>query len=525
MGKNVMRKWMISGTIVLVLLVAADFLLRANIHAFVRERMQKVLATHFASTVEFSDFDVTMFPRMHVTITGLVLRHKGRTDIPPLIEVRKVSMDANFATLLRAQPHIAFVQLDGLQIHTPPRQPGGEPLIRSTDQDLAKKYPVLVDRLVADDANIVVLRAQPGKPPREFPIHHLEIRDLSFDRPADFHATLTNAVPTGEINATGQFGPWVPEEPSETPAVGKYTFYNADFATLKGLQGTLSSTGEFSGPLDYLHVSGVTDMPNFSLRTTDHPMGLHTDFDAVVDGTNGDTYLNKVTARFLHTTLLVSGKIVDEDRDIKGRTILLDAVSQDAQVQDLIRIATKGSEPLMTGVVRLRAKISIPEGNPDLIDRLQLQGQFGIANIQFTDSSVQGKIDSLSRRGQGEPKDMDINSVISDMKGNFGMRNAVLNFSNLEFGVTGAAINLTGTYNLDNEQIDFHGKLKLKAKLSQTTTGMKSFFLKAIDPFFEGKNAGTVLAIKITGTKDNPSFGLDHGGPSAPAESAPPKGQ
>ena len=110
---------------------------------------------------------------------------------------------------------------------------------------------------------------------------------------------------------------------------------------------------------------------------------------------------------------------------------------------------------------------------------MQLQGQFGIGNIQFTNSSVQGKIDSLSRRGQGEPRDMDINSVISDMKGDFGMRDAVLNFSDLRFGVTGAAINLTGTYNLDNEQLDFHGKLKLKAKLSQTTTGVKSFLAES----------------------------------------------
>jgi hypothetical protein len=525
-----MRKWIIGTVVVIVAVVVlapivAVYVLRPKIHGILRDRVEAILRTHFESQVEISDFAVSLFPRVHVTITGLVLRHKGRTDIPPLIEVSKVSMDANFASLLRVQPHIAFVQLDGLQIHTPPREPGGAPLIHSSDQDLAKKYPVLIDQLVADDADIIVLRAQPGKPPREFPIHHLQLRDLSFDRPADFQATLTNAVPKGEINASGQFGPWLPEEPSETPVTGKYDFYNADFATLKGLKGILSSTGEFSGPLDYMHVAGVTDIPDFSLRTTDHPMALHTDFDAIVDGTNGDTYLNKVTARFLHTTLLVSGKVVDEDREIKGRTILLDVVSQDAQVQDLIRIATKGSEPLMTGAVRLRTKISIPEGNPDLIDRLQLRGQFGIGDIQFTNSSVQGKIDSLSRRGQGEPKDMDISSVISDMKGDFGMRTAVLNFSDLQFGVAGAAINLTGTYNLDTGQLDFHGKLKLKAKLSQTTTGVKSFFLKAVDPFFEGKDAGTVLAIKITGTKDNPSFGLDHGGPSAPAESSAPKGQ
>jgi hypothetical protein len=525
-----MRKWVIGtvAVIVAVVLLApliAVYVLGPKIHAELRSRVENVLRTHFESQVEISDFSVSLLPRVHVTITGLVLRHKGRTDIPPLIQVSKVSMDAEFMSLLRAQPHIAFVRLEGLQIHTPPREPGGAPLIHGTDQDLAQRYPVLIDRLVADDANIVVLRAQADKPPREFPIHHMELRDLSFDRPANFQATLTNAIPKGEINAIGQFGPWLPEEPSETPAVGKYNFYNADFATLKGLKGILSSTGEFSGPLDYLHVAGVTDIPDFSLRTTDHPMALHTDFDAIVDGTNGDTYLNKVTARFLHTTLLVSGKIVDEDRSVKGRTIILDAVSQGAQVQDLIRIATKGSEPLMTGAVRLHTKISIPEGTPDLIDRMQLQGQFGIGEIQFNDPSVQGKIDTLSRKGQGQPKDMDIKSVDSEMKGTFGMRNAVVNFSDLQFDVTGAAINLTGTYNLDSEQMDFHGKLKLKAKPSQTTTGMKSFFLKAVDPFFAGKDAGTVLAIKITGTRDNPSFGLDHGGPSAPAEASAPKGQ
>src|ERR1700723_4189900 len=163
-----MRKWVVTGAIVLVLVVAAGFLLRTNIHASVRERLQRGLATHFASTVEFSDFDVTMFPRMHVTITGLVLRHKGRTDIPPLIQVKTVSMYAQLAELLRPRPYISFVQLDGLQIHTPPRVPGGEPLIHKTDQDLAKKYPIMIGEVRADDASIDVLRAQSDRPPREF---------------------------------------------------------------------------------------------------------------------------------------------------------------------------------------------------------------------------------------------------------------------------------------------------------------------------------------------------------------------
>jgi len=89
-----MRKWMIAGVAVLLVLVVAGIALRPAMHRLVRERTQKVLEAHFASTVEFSDFDVTMFPRLRVTINGLVLRHKGRTDIPPLIEVKTVSVYA-----------------------------------------------------------------------------------------------------------------------------------------------------------------------------------------------------------------------------------------------------------------------------------------------------------------------------------------------------------------------------------------------------------------------------------------------
>jgi hypothetical protein len=518
-----MRKWIIifGGTFLLFLITL--YALAPRIHTMIRNRTERILQTHFESKVEFSDFEVSLLPRVHVTISELVMRHKGRTDIPPLIQVREVSMYANLLSLLQIKPRISFMQLNGLQIHTPPRQPGDEPLIQRTDEDLAKKYPVLISEIRADDAIIVVLRAQPEKPPREFPIHRLRLHNLSFDRPAQFHAVLTNPIPAGEIDATGEFGPWLPDVPSKTHAAGQYVFQNADLGSLKGLKGTLSSKGKFSGPLDYLKVDGVTDATDFSLRTADHPMALHTDFSAVVDGTNGDTYLNSVTARFLHTTLAVSGKVVDVNPEVKGRTIVLDALSRDARVEDLVRLAVRTDEPVLTGSARLRTQIDIPEGNSDLIDRLRMKGQFGIEDAQFANSGIQGKIDTLSRKGQGQPKDMDINGVISEMKGNFHVSGGVVTFSNLNFGVVGALLNLSGTYNLDNGGLDFHGRLILQAKLSQTATGAKSFFLKALDPFFKGKNAGTVLQIKITGTKDNPAFGLDHGGDSKRNELPPPK--
>jgi len=507
-----MRKWWIgvaAGAVVLA--VVGVLVVPPRLHEIIRYRTERILQTHFQSALEFSDVNVDVYPRVRLVFDNLVLRHKGRTDLPPLMQVRRFSMYANILSLLSRRPHISYIQLDGLQIHTPPRTPESEPLVRKTDQDLAGKYPVVIDEIQADNAILELLRGDPNKPPRPFPIHHLVIRNLSFDQPAKFQAKLLNAVPVGEIDAEGEFGPWLAEVPRETQTTGTYTFKNADLGTIKGIEGILTSQGTFDGPLDHLEVNGVTDVPDFRLRTAGHPMNLHTEFSSIVDGTDGNTYLLAVRAQFLHTTLAVSGKIVDMDPKVKGRTIVLETSSRQSRVEDLIHLTVKSNEPVMTGAVQLKSKIDIPEGDEDLIDRLRLAGEFGIASGQFNSTTVHEKVDTLSRKAQGHPKDMDIKEVQSAMSGKFQMNRGVAHFSNLTFEVPGASIVLAGNYNLDSGMLDFHGKLRLQAKLSQTVTGVKSFFLKALDPFFKGQNAGTVLAIKITGSRENPSFGLDRG--------------
>jgi hypothetical protein len=335
------------------------------------------------------------------------------------------------------------------------------------------------------------------------------IKDFAFDRPAFVPALLTNPKPRGMIHSQGQFGPWLAEDPAQTPVTGAYNFDHADMSSLKGLSGTLSSTGSFTGPLDLLAVEGHADIPDFALRTSAHPMALHTDYSAIVDGTNGNTLLKSVTARFLHTTLYTQGEVVDLKKGVKGRTIELHAISNDARIEDLLALAVKSDPPVMTGSAQLETRIDIPESDDDLIDRMKLDGEFGVGRMHFTNPGVQGKVDSLSRRGQGQPQNDDIQGELSHLRGRFAMGQSVLTFSNLAFAVPGANIDLAGTYDVDNGNLDFAGKLKLEAKLSQTTTGVKSFFLKAVDPFFSKKNAGTELPIKITGTKDHPSFGLD----------------
>jgi hypothetical protein len=74
--------------------------------------------------------------------------------------------------------------------------------------------------------------------------------------------------------------------------------------------------------------------------------------------------------------------------------------------------------------------------------------------------------------------------------------------------VPGARLDLTGTYAIRPETLDFRGTVSMDARLSQLTTGFKSFLLKMVDPLVRRKDV-TVIPITIGGTAEKPEFGLD----------------
>ena len=80
--------------------------------------------------------------------------------------------------------------------------------------------------------------------------------------------------------------------------------------------------------------------------------------------------------------------------------------------------------------------------------------------------------------------------------------------SSLTFDVPGAVVSLNGNYALRQETLAFAGELYMDAKISQTVTGFKSLLLKMADPLFR-KNGKTVVPLKISGTRNDPQFGLD----------------
>jgi hypothetical protein len=125
---------------------------------------------------------------------------------------------------------------------------------------------------------------------------------------------------------------------------------------------------------------------------------------------------------------------------------------------------------------------------------------------------VQEQIDSLSRRGQGRPRDAAISEVPADLEGAFVMGGGRIDFSRLRFFVPGAAVDLTGGYGFRSEELDFHGTLRLDARVSQTMQGWKRWALKPADPFFAKQGAGTLLKIQVVGPRSEPRFGLDKRG-------------
>lgn len=103
----------------------------------------------------------------------------------------------------------------------------------------------------------------------------------------------------------------------------------------------------------------------------------------------------------------------------------------------------------------------------------------------------------------------DAETVLTDLEGQVTLEQGIAKFSNLTFGVPGAKARVDGIYNLLNEKIDMHGRMRVDTKISKTTTGFKSFLLKAIDPIFKKKKKGEVVPIHITGTYEHPQYGLD----------------
>jgi hypothetical protein len=499
--------------LVLLIVVAALSILARHAEPLLRARVIETLSTRYKSRVDLDGLNVSVYQGL--LISGKGLRIYGRMDpnshVPgqqPLIGVDEFRFRTNLLSLLRTPMHVGMVFIKGLEVNIPPKQQRAE---FSSMAPKGGKIKIVVDEFHSEHAHLVINTDKPGKLPLDFDIQDLHMRDIGSDQPLTFKAILVNPKPVGNIDSQGQFGPFNQEEPRDTAVRGDYTFSHADLGTLKGIRGILSSSGHYDGTLGRIVVDGQTDTPDFSINVSGRPVPLKTTFHAIVDGTSGDTYLEPVQATILTTPLTAKGFVV-RSTNPNGHHIMLDVTIEQGKIEDLLKLAVRTDPPVMTGKVRMQTKLDLPPGDPDLSDRLKLNGSFQVIGAHFSNEGIQSKVDALSMRSQGKPQlatDDIPDNVKSRFGGHFELSNSVLKLPDLLFAMPGTEVALKGNYSLDGNQFDFHGHARFDAKLSQMVGGWKSIFLKPVDPFFHKHGAGAEVPIKITGTKSEPHFGLD----------------
>lgn len=498
-------------TLAVMLLIAAGVIAWAasRLDDVVRDYTQRALEQKLQSDVELGEVKLSLVTGVSATLKHLVIRHHGRTDVPPFIEIGEAHVRTSYLSMFASPKRIGLVELKALTIHIPPKREG-EPRF-SRGPKSGKPVPdFVINRVIADGTMLRILPKDPAREPLEWDIRKLALKSAGPREAMRFDAVLTNAKPPGDIESKGSFGPWNATELGLTPVSGDYSFRNADLSVFKGIAGILSSTGRYSGVLGRLETSGTTDTPDFRLGEGGNRVPLKTNFHAIVDGTSGDTFLEPVNAVLGKTPIVCKGAVAGTP-GVKGKTISLQTSISGGRIDDLLRLAVKGNKPPLAGGMDLNAKLVIPPGQVDVVRKLQLTGAFAMKQVRFTSPELQEKIASMSKRAQGQPG-APTEDVASEFQGKFDVRNGTITMDRLAFALPGAQVLLSGSYGMRSENIDMAGRLRMQARISQAVGGMKRWLLKPIDPFFAKEGAGAVIPIKITGSREKPEFGLNFRG-------------
>ena len=158
--------------------------------------------------------------------------------------------------------------------------------------------------------------------------------------------------------------------------------------------------------------------------------------------------------------------------------------------------------------------MTIPRGPQPFIRRVHLTGDFGINEVTFTKHKTQPGASELSLRAQGQkvsdPKKEELPKITGELSGNAELNDGVAHFPNLSYRLPRAMANVHGTYSFDDQHIDLHGELQVDTEFSKTAGGPKGLLTRATEGLFaKGNGKGEILPVKLTGTYDDPSYGLD----------------
>jgi hypothetical protein len=480
----------ISGTSALFLIM----FLASREWPFSEESIAQRLSEASDSSISVHSFRRSYFPFPGCVLDGVVFRRGSRNRT--FISIDKLVVQGSYFQLLRR--HVPRIIANGAHIFVAPA--GQEQPFNTKDSNS------VVEELLVHDSVVDFLTDNPRKAPARFLVHEASFHDLKFGNPFTYNIKAHNPNPPGEIAIHGKIGTLKHGRTGETPVSGEYTFEHADLSVYHGIAGMLSSTGKFNGTLGHMDVSGATEVPNFTVESSGHTVRLGTNFDAYVDATRGDTFLRHVEAQWGHTLVEARGSVASGDGRKVGR---FDFSVQQGRIEDLLILFVKEERSPMSGPIALKAHAEIPPGKEEFLTKITMSGTFDIERGRFTKPRTQNDLDQLSAGARGENKE-DAERVLTNLNGEVNLEDGIAQFSHIGFDVPGAAANLHGKYNIVNHRVDLHGQMKVDTRISKTTSGVKSFLLKILDPFFfKKRRRGELVPVHVMGTYEHPDFGLD----------------
>jgi hypothetical protein len=491
---NTRRSLIITACVVVAALAVFTGILAAH-WPFTRQAIIKDLAENLSARVEIKSFRETYFPPGCIA-EGVIFRlPAGRRKA--LVNVQRLTIKGSYLGILTK--HVRQVVAEGLRVVISPGTQSGEQGARASG-----KKPTILEEVQADGA---VLQVSNG-PDQEFLVfrfQQLRLSSLSVDRGGEFHVLFENPKPPALVESTGHIGPVSSHSLAQIPVKGWFTLAQGNLGAFSAIAGMLSAKGQFEGPLERLAVQGSTEVLNFEVIRSGHRLPVTLEFRGLVNGMTGDTNLQAVHGRIQNTTFSGTGTIMG----IPGKTVAMSFTSSQSRIEDLFMLLSNPPHSPITGVLQFQVKTSLPPEDRQFIEKVSGEGDFDITNACFTSSKTQYNVDKLSERSRGDTKEKDIEPVIAHLKGHVALKNGVATFSDFSFNVPGESAQVRGTYNFLDHRVDLKGTLRMEAKLSQATTGIKSFFARFLNSRFETKNAGAEMPIRVTGTDNDPHFQVE----------------
>lgn len=471
-----------AGGLCLVLAGAGGAGFAASKWPFQRGVIEKELERRVGAPVKIGRFRKTWLPHPGCVAETVTARSEAIA-----LSIGRLSIEGSYSSFLRGRKEIAHVRIeDGLlQWRSKPRTQGASPTV---------VHEYAIERSVFE-------REPPekGKEPLRIGMHRATLRQQTSGGPMFVEGSFRYPKPEGELWVRGRIDSL---NGLDTPVSGEYRYEHAKLGAFEGIDGELSAHGKFSGPLRAVEIDGTTSVPDFQVKQSTHRLKLEAAFRAVVDGSNGDTLLEPVETVFGATHIHWTGSL----RGNGGKEAALEMISERARIQDLLFLVLRSNPPPMAGPVNFRAHVVLPPDGAKFLERLRLDGDFGIEG-HFDSPGMRKGVAELSARARGEKQQFDDpENVIADLRAHVRVRRGVATLTGVSFRTPGALAYLNGTYNLISQRIDLRGQLRTEAQLSQTTKGLKSFLLKAVDPFYKRKGAGAVIPVSIGGTYSHPVF-------------------